>query len=214
MNLLVAIACCLTLMNLTNGFDDHKFATGLYKQISKDNSRNVIFSPMSIQTALSLLMFGAAGNTKQDMKDAMYYVNSNDDQIKQKFRHSSASNDLKVANKIYVAQGHSIKQNFKNIAVNNFNSDIQNVDFSNSQKAAGTINKWVEDQTNNKIKNIISEDALDVDTRMILVNAIYFKGIWEEQFDPKLTLKQQFKLLNGNSIEIDMMSKIYVKYFK
>ena len=205
----VVFLLCFTLINMSNSFDDHKFATDLYKQINKDDSKSIIFSPMSIQTALSLVMFGSTGDTKQEMKTTMHYGNSNDGDIQQKYKTLSAtvkaSKDLKIANKIYVAQGQSIKQSFNDVAVKSFNSEAQNVDFAKKEETAGTINKWVEDQTNNKIKNLISPNVLDVDTKMVLVNAIYYKGAWDNQFYESNTKKAQFFLNNEKSVEVDMM---------
>ena len=205
-----SILLCVVLINLSNCFDDQKFANGLYKQMSKVKSQNLIFSPMSIQTALSLAMFGATGETKQEMKTAMHYENSNDGEIQEKYNTLSAtvkaSNDLKIANKIYVAQGYSIKQKFNEIAVKSFNSEAQNIDFSKRQEAAGKINKWVEDQTNDKIHNLIAPKSLDANTKMVLVNAVYYKGAWKHRFFTATNLKEQFFLNNENSVEVDMMT--------
>ena len=205
-----SILLCITWFNLSNCFDDHKFASDLYKEINKDDSKSIIYSPMSVQTALSLVMFGSTGETKHEMKTAMHYGNSNDGEIQQKYKTLSASvksnNGLNIANKIYVSQGQSIKQSFNNIAVECFNSEAQNADFTKIQETAGAINKWVEDQTNNKIKNLIVPGSLDRHTKIVIVNAIYFKGFWKNMFKHYLTAKKQFILKDGNSIEVDMMA--------
>lgn len=72
-------------------------------------------------------------------------------------------------------------------------------------ESAAVINKWVEDQTNDKIKNLISPDALGVDTRMVLVNAIYFKGLWQHQFKKDRTDKAPFYTSETDSVMVDMM---------
>lgn len=201
---------CLTLLiSFSNAFNDHKFATGLYKQMVKDNTKSLIFSPMSVQTALSLVMFGAAGDTKHEMKTVMHYENSNDQDIQHKYKTLSAkvkaSKDLKIANKIYVAQSQTIKQNFKDIAVNSFNSETQNVDFGKKKAAADLINKWVEDQTNKKIQNLVEPSSLE-DVQMVLVNAIYYKGAWQEEFYDNGNSNSSF-ITEGNSVVIPMMSQ-------
>ena len=200
----------LLMINLSNCFDDHKFATELYMQI-KEESKSLIYSPMSVQTALSLVMFGATGETKQEMKNALHYENSNDEEIQQKYMIQSekvdASKYLKIAIKIYVAEEHAINETFNDMAMKVFHSEAQNVDFNKKQETADMINKWVEDQTNNKIKNLISPKLLVNHTKMILINAIHFKGSWINRFYEKETNKSQFFLNNENSVDVDMMSQ-------
>lgn len=173
---------------------------------------------MSIQSAVSLAMFGAAGKTKEEMLTGLKYpVGYSDSNVAKHFEQFTESvrktNGLKIANKIYVMKGYSTKQSFKDVAVKSFNSDAQDLDFTNSKESADTINSWVEDQTNNKIKNLIAEDSLDGETRMVLVNAIYFKGFWTYQFDPKATYRSSFYLNEEDSVQVDFMRvKKHFKY--
>lgn len=125
---------CVILFNniFTNSFDHHQFATSLYHQINKPASKNIIFSPISAQTALTLTMFGATGETKYEMKAGMHYGNSTDEEILKKYDMVSKllntySSVLKIINKIYVASGYSLKQTFKDIAVKLFNSEAQRI---------------------------------------------------------------------------------------
>lgn len=108
---------------------------------------------------------------------------------------------------------YSVKKSFQDVATKSFNSEAQSVDFSNGAVAAKTINDWVEGKTNNKIKDLISADSLDADTRMVLVNAIYFKGFWTYQFDPKQTFKGPFYLNDQDTVDVDFMKiKKHFKY--
>lgn len=110
-----------------------------------------------------------------------------------------------VANKVYVMEKYSVKPSFQNIAYNSFKSEAQSLNFAANQQAASTINSWVEDHTNNKIKDLISADSLNSDTRMVLVNAIYFKGFWQHQFDKQQTFKAPFFLNEHDSVDVDFM---------
>ena len=85
-----------------------------------------------------------------------------------------------------------------------YRAELQNVDFSNDATRQG-INKWVSDETNKKIENLLAE-PLDPLTRMILVNAIYFKGDWAKKFDAKDTKKEKFYRSDGSSVDVDMMN--------
>lgn len=110
-----------------------------------------------------------------------------------------------AANKVYVMKNFSVKKSFQDVATKSFASEAQTLDFSHNTEAAGTINGWVEEHTNNKIKDLIKADSLDADTRMVLVNAIYFKGFWTYQFDPKNTFKAPFYLNDVDSVQVDFM---------
>lgn len=110
-------------------------------------------------------------------------------------------------------KNYSVKRSFNEIATKAFASEAQSIDFAQNSAAASTINGWVEDNTNNKIKDLISADSLDGDTRMVLVNAIYFKGFWTYQFNPKDTFKAPFYLNDQDSVTVDFMKiKKYFKY--
>jgi serpin B len=110
-----------------------------------------------------------------------------------------------AANKIYVMQGYSVKKNFQDIAIKSFNSEAETIDFSKNKESAKNINSWVEDKTNNKIKDLISAGSLSSDSRMVIVNAIYFKGFWTHKFNPDHTFKAPFFLNEQDSVNVDYM---------
>jgi serpin B len=106
-----------------------------------------------------------------------------------------------------------VKKSFADVATKSFNSEAQPLDFSKNEDAAKSINNWVEEKTNNKIKDLIASDSLDSDTRMVLVNAIHFKGTWVYQFDPKDTFKGPFYLNEKDTATVDFMKiKKHFKY--
>lgn len=107
----------------------------------------------------------------------------------------------------------SLKRSFKDVATNSFGSEAQTLDFSQNTQSAATINGWVEEHTNNKIKNLIAPSSLNDNTRMVLVNAIYFKGLWANQFDPEDTFKAPFHLNDQETTQVDFMKiKEHFKY--
>lgn len=110
---------------------------------------------------------------------------------------------LRIVTKIYLMEGYEAKRSIKNIAIESFNSDFENVKFSQKQKAARIINKWIETKTFKKIQRVISHNSLNEDTRMICINVIYFKGLWRDQF--RLNEKLPFFLNENDSIEADFM---------
>ncbi|KAF9795183.1 hypothetical protein SFRURICE_004555 [Spodoptera frugiperda] len=111
-----------------------------------------------------------------------------------------------VANKVYLKEGpYDLSPSLKVDAEKVFNAGIEKIDFNNSAAAVQDINKWVESQTNEKIKDLLSSDSVDGDTRLVLINALYFKGTWKKQFDPQNTMNQPFHITASSSVEVPMM---------
>jgi len=165
---------------------------------------------LSIQTAISLAYMGAKGTTAEEMAGVMKFGSISRQSLADSFRNLmetlNASPLVKIANKIYVKENYSVKKEFNEIATKSFYSEAQNLDFAHNVESAKTINEWVEGKTNNKIKDLIDPSLLDSDTRMVLVNAIYFKGFWTHQFNKALTRKAPFWTSVKDSVEVDMMS--------
>ncbi|CRK96981.1 CLUMA_CG010343, isoform A [Clunio marinus] len=196
----------------------NSFATDLYQKTIEGKNGNVIISPLSIQSALTLAMFGATGSTRQEMLTSLKYPADYTNQaISQNFETFTekvkSTNGLKIANKVYVMKKYSVKKSFNDVAMKSFASEAQSLDFAENVQSAATINGWVEDHTNNKIKDLVKPDTLDSDTRMVLVNAIYFKGFWEHQFKPSQTFKAPFYLNDQDTANVDFMKiKEHFKY--
>lgn len=112
---------------------------------------------------------------------------------------------VKSANGLYLMEGYDLKQNFNDIANKEFGARAQIMGFSRSEESAAIINAWVEEQTNNKIKNIVTPDLFNSQTRMVLLNAIAFKGFWENKFDRTQTKKAPFWINNTETVTVDMM---------
>ena len=120
---------------------------------------------------------------------------------------------MAVANKIFLGKGFSPKESFLSIVRNDFYSEVAEVNFERSEKAARTINKWVENKTREKIKDLVKPDMVDGSTRIVLVNAIFFKADWAKPFDKSLTKKKQFHTTEvKGDLLVEMM--IIKDYFK
>jgi serpin B len=159
---------------------------------------------------------GATGETAGQMSQAMRVDDLTKsalaDNYKELMQRMANSSGMKIANKIYVQENYEVKASFNEIASKKFSSEAETLDFTNTRESAYKINKWVEDKTNNKIKNLIDPSALDASTQMVLVNAIYFKGLWENQFKKERTRKQPFWVSERESVQVDMMHQ--TEYFK
>ncbi|XP_055533855.1 serine protease inhibitor 42Dd-like isoform X4 [Wyeomyia smithii] len=193
------------------------FALELYTQIISGEKKNVVISPFSISTCLSFAAMGAGGITADELFSALKYGNSAEkvnvaESYGNILANLSTNKSLKIANKMYVMERYSLKSDFHEIAVKKFQSEAENINFAENIKAAKTINTWVEQKTNNKIHDLISPDALDDYTRMVLVNAIHFKGTWTHQFNPASTRPMPFWISATASVDVPMMNT--KKHFK
>ncbi|XP_035911643.1 serine protease inhibitor 42Dd-like isoform X4 [Anopheles stephensi] len=190
----------------------NSFATKLYQAISaKTVGENVVISPFSIGACLSLAAMGASGPTAEEMYSVLQYGTPNEkqtvaDNYRRLMTRLATDSTVNVANKVYVMQDYAIKSAFNAIATESFQSEAEAVNFAESEVAAKKINGWVEQKTNNKIKDLISPDALDELSRMVLVNAVHFKGTWTYQFDPQLTRPFPFWTSETESKNVPMMN--------
>ncbi|CAG9829982.1 unnamed protein product [Diabrotica balteata] len=217
--LLASILGCYAddLKSIVRGND--KFTVYTYEELVKISSKNnFIFSGLSTEIILSLLANGANGNSREQLLTGLSLPNNIENINK---AYTKITTDLKVneklnlrmANKVYVHQNFSIKEQFKDIAVNNYAADVENLDFVKREEAANRINSWVEEQTNNKIKNLIDPEHLKKDTGLVLVNALYFSGQWKNPFPERGTEDRIFHSSPTKSKKIPTMySKSYAKY--
>ncbi|XP_054166890.1 uncharacterized protein LOC128964328 [Oppia nitens] len=193
---------------------NNKLALNLLNTMPKDG--NNFFSPLSITTALMMVLNGANGITEQELKhicnigDNANIATINDEiKIILKSIVETDNKDLvlKLANLLLVTNQLSLNKDYKQLMTNTFDSTVESVDFANDgQKVIDNINKWVEIHTNNKITDLI-KIPLDPLTAMILINAVYFKGTWRYLFDKSSTKKGQFHDWgNDETVSVDMMS--------
>ncbi len=192
---------------------NNRFAFDLYRQIA-DKDGNVFFSPFSISTALSMTYAGASGNTAQEMAN-VFYFDKNTPTFHQKYgaylaqlnRNAKSLIELNIANRLYPEKTYQFKKTFLADVGKNYGASIEKMDYqANSEGSRKIINTWVEEQTKNRIKNLLPSGTVTPDTRMILVNAIYFKADWQESFDKNRTQKDNFKPESGGKIQADFMN--------
>lgn len=202
---------------LVNG--NNAFALDLYRSLSTQDG-NLIYSPFSISLALGMTYAGARGETESQMADVLRFTlgqnsthpafNALDLSLAQRGQSTDKDQEpmqLNIANAVWAEQTYPFQQGFLDTIALNYGAGIQLADFiSQYEPVRKEINRWVEDQTKNKIKNLLAEGTLNPDTRMVLVNAIYFKADWLTKFDAKDTNDAPFHLLDGTETQVKMMS--------
>ncbi|XP_019640738.1 PREDICTED: leukocyte elastase inhibitor-like isoform X2 [Branchiostoma belcheri] len=188
-----------------------EFALSLYRQLCGDGG-NVFFSPYSISVALAMTSLGARGSTEAAMKGTLCYKDMSNDVLHSTFStlhqqlYASDKYTLQTANRLYGEQTYSFLQDFLNATKKNYGAELASVDFKGAaEQVRGTINKWVEEQTKDKIKDLIPAGAVDAMTRLVLVNAIYFKGNWDKQFKAEMTQDMDFNINNNEKVKVPMM---------
>ncbi|KAK5650728.1 hypothetical protein RI129_001757 [Pyrocoelia pectoralis] len=222
--LLIMLAAAVTYANndILQEFSDGNriFSANVYKEMKKTISGNFLVCPLSVDIILSLVHAGARGNTAKQLSNGLQLPEDHKKvqdifkELSPKLR-GNEKYTLSSANKVYVKDGFKISDDFKSVAVNVFQSEIQNIDFLKSDAAAGEMNKWVEEKTHEKIKNLISKDDLDEDTIAVLINAMYFKGSWVKQFSEYGTRKLPFHTSKENNVDVDMMEITdYYNYYE
>ena len=212
-----------TAINVTNSqaiyiSGSHDFAVRLFKKLHEESeSRNLFFSPHSIWSALVLAFFGAEGDTHAEMAQAMGMSTLNKVEVMRAFRFilfwqnfeglvdsAGSSNELRVANRLYFDRGEKVKLCMKEL----FHNEIEMLDFRGaSEEARQTINGWVEEQTADRIKDLVPPGSIDTNSRMILVNAAYFKGTWVSQFWPNQTKSAPFYSSKEDVSTVSMMQQ-------
>lgn len=185
------------------------FGTQLYHHFSKEGtSENVVFSPYSIQTCLTMALLGAQGQTADELQSSLNYSNTKDvlEYLKRNLEFLK-NEGISMANRLYVNDSLSqVKSEFNKLAEMYFESTIGSINFGDSVTAAKTINTWIEEQTQNCIKNLISNEMLNHQTQAVLINAIHFKGKWKHRFDANNTVEKEFWINTNQQVLVKTMN--------
>ncbi len=198
-----------------------EFALALFAKLRAEEG-NLFFSPYSISTALAMTYAGAKGQTETQMAKVLHFPTSPVVPDRQQFasafgkiikdlnnRGKKGGYELTVANALWGQQGYEFLNEFLELIKTNYDGQFNEVDFiSDTETARKTINAWVEEKTNNKIKDLIASGVLSKLTRLVLTNAIYFKGNWARQFEKDKTKEAPFTLISNDKVDVPMMNQI------
>jgi serpin B len=189
-----------------------RFALDLYAKLRAEQG-NLFCSPFSVSTALAMASGGARGETLEQMAAALHLP-------EQKQLHPALGAllaevnapgkkrgyELRTANALWGQQGHPFLDKFLNLNKRYYHAGVRQVDFRNSPDAARkTINRWVEKRTNDKIKDLLPPGTVKPLTRLVVTNAVYFKGDWASQFKKDLTRQGPFTLADGTRVNAPLM---------
>jgi serpin B len=197
---------------------NNEFAFDLYGLL-RDRAGNLVFSPYSLSAALAMAFAGASGETEAQMAAALHFdlpqsqlhpaFNQLDLALTGAGRAASPEQhplQLRTANAIWTDRTLALRDPFLDEIALNYGTGVHLTDFIHAHEAARReINAWVSDQTERHIRDLVAKEAIDSLTRMVLVNAIYFEGDWQHQFDADDTQDKTFHLLGGSAVHVKMM---------
>jgi serine protease inhibitor len=191
------------------------FALNLYKKL-RTAENNLFFSPYSISTAIAMTYAGARGNTARQISEVLHFT-PEQKRLHEAFGHLENSMkalqetegiEMRVANALWAEKDYPFLAEFLRLVTENYRAELSYADFKRaSESARQEINAWVEQQTNQKIKDLIKQGALNSLTRLVLANAIYFKGFWAEQFAKSATKNDKFWITSDTTVDLPMMTQ-------
>jgi len=191
---------------------DNRFAFELFRAAtaSLGTNENAMLSPLSVGMALAMTNNGAAGETRKAIEKALKFDSFDTDDINAYYRKLAADlpqldprTTLDIANSIWYRQGFDVLPGFLDVNKEFYKAEVNALDFA-GPGAPNVINNWVSNKTKKKIPTII-DGGIPGDMMMYLINAVYFKGAWEQRFDKKQTEKGTFTRANGTTLQTDFM---------
>lgn len=207
---------------------NNRFALDLYQAVRGEGG-NLFYSPFSISLALAMTYAGAAGETEQQMAKALHFdlpqdrlhpaMNLLDQTLESQAEKAGAEEaedesrgfTLNIVNSLWGQNDYNFQPEFLDLLAQNYGAGLRLLDFAADAEAARqVINGWVEEQTSDRIQDLIPAGVIDALTRLVLVNAIYFNAAWALPFEPEVTQDGDFHLLDGSSVQVPMMKQVEI----
>jgi serpin B len=192
------------------------FALDLYARLSGAPG-NLFFSPYSISTCLAMTYAGARGDTETQMARVLHFskgepgLHSSFGKLQQQLDEAAKQKgiQLDIANALWTQKGEPFLPAFLEIARNDYQANLNQADFMSSDASADAvrreINRWVAQKTRDKIQDILSPGDVNRDVKLVLANAIYFKGMWASPFEKAATFTQPFHLSTNSQADVLLM---------
>lgn len=187
-----------------------RFGLKLFTDLAGKTRENVFISPSSVAMALTMLCIGSGGQTYNEMSNTLALkglslesINTANALLKQLLEEADPEVRLSIANSLWLPLAVTINPKFKQMVQQYYQAEVTSLDFNSG--AASVINDWVKENTEGKISKVI--DVLDSSCRLVLVNAIYFKGTWTAEFNKSRTAERTFTRLDDSQKKHPMMSQ-------
>lgn len=197
---------------------NNRFSLDLYSRLADDpefKDGNLFFSPFSISSAFAITHEGARGTTADEIQVVFHFpdnrsmLSSGFEETIARINGNANAYTLRTANAMWAEKTHPFLPDYISTADRYYGARTTNLDFIYTpDESRITINRWVEDRTEDRIKDLIPAGAIDSNTCLVITNAIYFNGIWVKQFDPDKTVDADFLTGRGTPVKIPLMQKI------
>ncbi|EHH15834.1 hypothetical protein EGK_01985 [Macaca mulatta] len=196
-----------------------RFATTFYQHLadSKNDKDNIFLSPLSVSTAFAMTKLGACNDTLKQLMEVFKFDTISEktsDQIHfffaklncRLYRKANKSSKLVSANRLFGDKSLTFNETYQDISELVYGAKLQPLDFKeNAEQSRAAINKWVSNKTEGRITDVIPPEAINELTVLVLVNTIYFKGLWKSKFSPENTRMEPFYKADGESCSASMM---------
>lgn len=192
---------------------NNRFAFEFYSELGKSEEGNIFYSPYSISIALAMAYDGARGQTASEIKSVFHFpetsvLRPNSAAMYNQINKKDRPYKLSTGNALWAQQSYPFNEDYMSRVERYYGGKATNLDFiEETERSRQTINLFIEEQTNDKIKDLIPSGFLTRDTKLVLTNAIYFKGDWVKQFNEEDTIEQEFRIGAGESIKTPMMRR-------
>ncbi|KAM6933067.1 neuroserpin [Xenentodon cancila] len=190
-----------------------EFSVRLYHRLkAAGDQENIVFSPLSVAVSLGMVELGARGASRDEIRQAVGFSHllpgmefSLLQNLTTAFSDEDAHYVIRFANSLFLQEGVTFNPEFLHLMKKYFRAEVETVDFSASSAVAEQINNWVENHTESKIRSLLSAEDFTSVTRLALVNAVYFRGSWKNQFRPENTRTFSFSRDDGSEVQTLMM---------
>jgi serpin B len=190
-----------------------RFAVELYGKL-REKAGNLFWSPFSVSTALAMTAAGAAGDTAAEMFQVLHLpgprvMPAAFEGVVESLTDARYGRpyQLHVANALWGHKGYPWRREFLETTQKQFRAGLREVDFLQPEPTRQTINRWVAEQTAQRIPELFDQGTITTDMRLVLTNAVYFKGLWADQFDKKQTRDLEFRPAPGQKLQVPMMHR-------
>ena len=195
---------------------NNMFAFDIYKQIAVEGEEdeNILFSPFSISSAFAPVYEGAGGETADEIESVLYFP-ENRDILREEYRKINAGinagdpdYELSIANALWAEKTYPFLEAYVNITKEYYSANTTDLDFKNNlEESRLTINIWARKETKDRILELVPSGMINQDSKLVVTNAIFFKGIWTQKFDENKTIDTEFTTASGNQVKVPMMQR-------
>ncbi|XP_014727879.1 PREDICTED: ovalbumin-related protein Y-like [Sturnus vulgaris] len=208
-----------------------EFCFDVFKEVKIYRSNdNVLFSSLSMLSTLALVYMGARGKTQSQMGKVLHFDNVTGDgdisdsqcgtaeyihksfkDLLSDIRRQNATYSLRIADRLYIEKTYPILEEYIKCVKKFYRAELEEVDFKTAaEEARQLINSWVEKETNGRIQDLLASDSVDLNTALVFVNVIYFKGIWKIAFKEEHTREEPFNVTEANLSGISSAERLRI----